>query len=376
MADNTSLDGLISYNLLSNKIDASPTDPPTPQNTHPAAEINSDITALNALKAFLADINDITLDNKNTIKELVNSILSSIGTAPVTLTREVGADTYTLAVDQNGSMAYSRNGAPLFQVATDGTVTGNVLTAPPSYIDAEVGADTYSWGVGNTGDMVYAKNGTPIKTLQKDGTFDPPIEAELPTIFTPLMRNPQRVRAVTSTIPIITAGSTITHQITFPNTEATEGFLFTGATGISLSDIEAGRIASLSQLSNYVRPTTPLPNSRFFGSNIGTARNTLYVNSNYLKSARFFTPLPEEYENANAQLLAGWNQSYHSADVLIGHRQTSTGGSDGVFQIDKQVQLNKAYLTQAGSDTILNLELKSVDVADSTALARVFALTY
>jgi hypothetical protein len=91
--------------------------------------------------------------------------------------------------------------------------------------------------------------------------------------------------------------------------------------------------------------------------------HTLRVTENYAKTMKF--QVADINQKQDADVTVGTNIVYENLNnVLVGFY--STGGT-GFLKLDKKVQLESAWLSQSGDDTLLHIALKNVDASANTA---------
>ncbi len=99
--------------------------------------------------------------------------------------------------------------------------------------------------------------------------------------------------------------------------------------------------------------------------NLTNMFNLLLVTENYLKATRSCAPLTESI-NASTDFHVDWNGklTYEgiNKNVLVGW-YTSAG--TGPLGLSNKTQLESAWLTQSGSDTVLNMAFKNVAASGS-----------
>lgn len=197
---------------------------------------------------------------------------------------------------------------------------------------------------------------------------------------TPVVDEDINISLFPTTIPAITVGSTITHQVNLGVLQNKTAVLI----GVNVdNDIDQTILDGFgtSYFTNVIggstnwdpkTATNKILRSFYRGGIINW--QTMVVYEDYLQSKRNFTPYAlidpitraEAYGPSQTILPYGLTYGDIGVGVFVGYYADSFPPS-GVFQIDKKVELQAAYLTQSGNNTILNLVLTNQDSVNSTA---------
>lgn len=199
----------------------------------------------------------------------------------------------------------------------------------------------------------------------------------------PVTQEDLNISLVPTTIPAITVGSTITHQVNLGVLQNKTAVLIGVNVRLELDQalldgFGTSHIGPVIQGLSIVNlnPKTATNKTLFdFSQGTGNYRQTMLVHEDYLQSERYFTPWLNDTPPVNfyegygpSQTVVPYGLTYGEigVGVFVGY-YTNKPSFSGVFELDKKVELQAAYLTQSGNDTILNLVLTNQDSADSAA---------
>lgn len=172
------------------------------------------------------------------------------------------------------------------------------------------------------------------------------------------------IRVASGLIPAISASArevvTLNLEVLSNRTHALIGFY---TSDVPDDQIRAGLNpnAPLNPYSSYTLSVINVQDKYNFAES--SLKSLLYVSEDYNDAMKFYNANPEKY-GANSSMPFGFTYESIGVGVLVGWYSLS---STNFWSLDKKLQIESAWLTQSGSNTILNIAFYNTDVAANTS---------